>query len=209
MVLQPAMPEVHDQEGEIVENVDGRDAVVEIDAVEEARLAVEKAEIAQMQIAMAEADLAGLGAAIEMRGDICEPLTEQMVDGGLFFIRKDRARGKAGPVDVENAADIGCAALLDHRRAAMKRGHHARDIRHQRGRQFPFHGHAVEERRLIEALHFNDSIHRLARPIKRKASARVAIETAHAEIKLRRRAGIQLPLLSQAATRSSGVEKST
>ncbi len=71
VILQATMPEIHDEKGEIVENVDGRDAVVEIDAVEETRLAVEKAEIAQMQIAVAEADFAALA-----RRSRCEAIVQ-------------------------------------------------------------------------------------------------------------------------------------
>ena len=52
------MPQIHQQKGEIVENVDSCDLVVELDAVEQARLAVEKADVAQVKIAMAAAHLA-------------------------------------------------------------------------------------------------------------------------------------------------------
>ena len=52
------MPEIHEQEGKVIEYVDRSDLVIEFDAVEELRLTVQEADIAQMQIAMAAPDLA-------------------------------------------------------------------------------------------------------------------------------------------------------
>lgn len=49
---ETAMPKVHQQEGKVVQNIDAGDLVIEFDAIEEARLAIEKADVAQVQIAM-------------------------------------------------------------------------------------------------------------------------------------------------------------
>ena len=50
---QPALDQVHQQEGEIVEHVAGGDLGIEFDGVEQHRRAVEQDDIAEMQIAVA------------------------------------------------------------------------------------------------------------------------------------------------------------
>ena len=59
------MPQIHQQESKIVQHVDGCDLFVELDAVEQPRLTVEQADVAQVQIAVAAAHLPGLLAAVE------------------------------------------------------------------------------------------------------------------------------------------------
>ena len=63
-----ALEQVHDQEGQVVEHVDAGEIVVELDAVERHRPAVEQDDVAQMQVAVAVADEAG-GAALLHRAD--------------------------------------------------------------------------------------------------------------------------------------------
>lgn len=65
---ESAMPQVHGQDGQIVEHVDRRDLLVELDAVEQARLAVEQAYVAEMQIAVAAPYLAGQFALVQRVG---------------------------------------------------------------------------------------------------------------------------------------------
>src|SRR5579862_3425943 len=55
---QAPVQQVHQQEGEIVEHVDAGDRPAELDAVEEQGSTFHEADVAQMQIAMTEADLA-------------------------------------------------------------------------------------------------------------------------------------------------------
>ena len=56
---QPALDQVHQQEGEIVEHVAGGDLGIEFDGVEQHRRAVEQNDIAEMQIAVAARDPPG------------------------------------------------------------------------------------------------------------------------------------------------------
>ena len=56
VVSKSQVPQVHQKEGEIIEHVDCGDLIIEIDAVEQGRPAFEHADVAQMQIAVAEAD---------------------------------------------------------------------------------------------------------------------------------------------------------
>ena len=66
-IVEPAMVEIDQQEGEVVKRVDAEEALVEFDAVEQRRLAVEEADIAEVQIAVAAADTALARAAVERR----------------------------------------------------------------------------------------------------------------------------------------------
>ena len=65
----PAPVEIHQQEGEIVERVGGRDVLVELDRVEQHRFAVQDHDVVEMQVAMASTDEASLSAPVEARTD--------------------------------------------------------------------------------------------------------------------------------------------
>ena len=62
-VATPAMVQIHQQESEIVQHVDAGDILGKLDAVEQQRPSVHEADIAQVQIAMAETHLAGVAPA--------------------------------------------------------------------------------------------------------------------------------------------------
>jgi hypothetical protein len=57
--VQAALPEIHHQEGEVVEDVGGRDRLVELDRVEQHRPPVDQRDVPKMKIAMAAADGTG------------------------------------------------------------------------------------------------------------------------------------------------------
>ena len=102
-VGKTAMPQIHQQESEIIEHVDSGDLVIELDAVEQSRLTVQHADVAQVQIAMAAAHLAGGLTAIEQRCVTRERGTERCVEGHGFAARaKMPAGGKARLVDVKH-----------------------------------------------------------------------------------------------------------
>lgn len=50
---QRAVLEVHEQEGDVVEHVDARHLVAELDAVEQGGPAVDETDVSEMQVAMA------------------------------------------------------------------------------------------------------------------------------------------------------------
>ena len=101
-IRQAAMPQVHQQECEVVEHVYGGDLVVELDAVEQARRAIEEADIAQVQIAMAAAQPALRTTPVEQRGVPRQRLAEGCVEGLRLPRRENMAGGKSGFVDVED-----------------------------------------------------------------------------------------------------------
>src|SRR5262249_19524078 len=59
---------IHQQEGEIVEGVDGSQVVVELDGIEQSRAAVPEHDVAEMQIAVAAPHETGQCALVEKRG---------------------------------------------------------------------------------------------------------------------------------------------
>src|ERR1700720_2410708 len=70
---EPAMLQIHQQKREVVENVDAGEGLVELEAIEQCRFAVQKADIAKMQIAVAMAHLTGCTAAVEQLRQSCDP----------------------------------------------------------------------------------------------------------------------------------------
>src|SRR5260370_15452313 len=59
------MFQIDEQKRQVVENVDGGEGLVELEAIEQCRLPIEQTDIAEVQIAVAVAHLAGCTAAIE------------------------------------------------------------------------------------------------------------------------------------------------
>ena len=80
---QPAEFEIHQQKGEVVEDVDAGQLVGEFEAVEQQGLAVDEADVAQMQVAVAAAHLAGGAARFEQAGrrlHAGEPFCAELAD---------------------------------------------------------------------------------------------------------------------------------
>ncbi len=68
MAAEPAPAEIHQQKGEVVEHVDGGELVVELDGVEQDRLALDLDDVAEVQIAVAVTHIATRRAQSEQRG---------------------------------------------------------------------------------------------------------------------------------------------
>ena len=69
---QPALVEIHDQEGQIVERVGAGERLVELERVEQHRHTVEQHDVAEMQVAMAVPHPAGGPARVEQPGQALE-----------------------------------------------------------------------------------------------------------------------------------------
>ncbi len=48
--MQPSVPQVHQQERQVVEDVGGREVVVEFQAIEQGRFAFDQADVAQVEV---------------------------------------------------------------------------------------------------------------------------------------------------------------
>src|SRR5690606_33116202 len=140
--------EIHEQKGEIVENVDRGDVVVELDAVENHRLAADQRHIAQMQIAMAEAHPALRAALVEQIAVAGEKRgTRSMQHPQMRGIENlAREGGGIGVVARKSAREAFRAALVRQRRGMAVK---VRDARRQRldmrAREAALAGHAGEK----------------------------------------------------------------
>ena len=65
VALEPPLPQVHQQEGEVVEDVDAGDLVVELDRVEQRRLPRPQHDVAQMEVAVTLPDEAAVATGVE------------------------------------------------------------------------------------------------------------------------------------------------
>ena len=158
------LPQVHQQEGEIVEDVDGGDQLVELDGVERGRHAIEERDVAEMEVAMATPD-APRPPALEEKGP--QPTKRRLHCRGKFrriVLREDhvsrgelpeglpdhtaeRPRRRHAVVDLRLA--IGCEQQLD-------------EPHHQRRAEFATLGDMIERAGLVEPPHVNGPFDRLA-----------------------------------------------
>ena len=83
--LVPALPEIHQQEGQVVKDIGRRNDVVELDGVEQNRFVVDEDDIAQVRVAVAKADMPGAPSGLQQGPDFA-----RMVDFRRF-------RQRAGP----------------------------------------------------------------------------------------------------------------
>src|ERR1700694_3651717 len=101
MSAEPALAKIHEQEGEGVENVDGGERVVELDGIEQNRSAVDLDDVAQMQIAMAVAHIAGTRPRSQQGRERGKPLATEATKLERRLGRKDVRVGGKGPLVIE------------------------------------------------------------------------------------------------------------
>ena len=68
------MLEIHQQKGEVIKDVDRSELVGEFEAIEQGRLALEQADIAEMQVAVAAPHFSRCAPPVEQGADGSEPL---------------------------------------------------------------------------------------------------------------------------------------
>jgi hypothetical protein len=195
--VEPTGMQVHEQEGEIIEHVDIRDQAIEFDAVEQRRASGDEADVAQMQVAMAVAHLAGAPARVQQRcharefrlrrRDQCFHVcgVERRRDSGPQIARVARRRGgharsAAGPL-----VDLG---------GSVEAGDLRREIEHQRARQLSALRHPVEQRVLIEAPHDHDPVDGRTRPAEHQPAVGRAHDRADFLVELWRRPPVERQL---------------
>ena len=119
-----AVAQIHHQEREIVEDVDGRNRLVELDGIEQARLALPQHHVGEMQVAVDAADETGACARAEQRlspGDLSLERRRQSCDvGGRHIVRPglgqrcdDRCRDCAGLTNRIGAMRHGPPGMCD------------------------------------------------------------------------------------------------
>ena len=93
---EPALAEIHQQEGEVVEDVDRGEPVVELDGVEQDRRAVDLDDVAQMKIAVAMAHISSARPRFQQRRECREPLAAEPRQLLGRFRRNDAGVGGKG-----------------------------------------------------------------------------------------------------------------
>ena len=191
------MGQIHEQEGQIVEHVDAGKVPAELDAVEEGRDALQQADIAQMQIAMAEPHLACLAARLDESADPGQRLPAGRDQGGNRRRVEDRGhgRGQIGLIAVDDPGKSASAAEIPvDLGAAVKVCDPIGELAHQRRGESPLLGQAIEEAGLIEAAHDHDGIDESTLALEAEAAAGPAPDRAGLEIERGRGAPIQRQL---------------
>ena len=95
------MVEIHQQESQVIDDIDAGQLFGELDAIEQHRPAVDETDVAQMQVAVTAAHPAGLAALVE------EPAVARQfaVEGVLDAV--DLRGGEAGRAAIAQNADVG------------------------------------------------------------------------------------------------------
>jgi hypothetical protein len=147
--------QIHQQEREIVEDVDAGEGIIEFDGIEQHRFAVEKADVVQVQIAMAAPDEALLAPPLEqtMKASECRADRRPI---GRNIMRIERIAGSCGErgfILVDHRRDPCGAAIVSHDfGTAMKPGDSLGDLAHQRKFEPAGAAEILQQRVLLEAL---------------------------------------------------------
>ncbi len=127
-VRRGAVPKIHQKKSEIVEDIDRCDRVTEFDTVEQARLAVQQADVAQVQIAMATAYFSSGFPAVEEGRVANERRAQRAIECVDFRCIEDAAGEESDFVDGENGRQVGgTATAMPDRSGIMKVGDRAGD----------------------------------------------------------------------------------
>ena len=177
MTRQAATPEIHQEKREVVENVGAGDLVVELDAIEERRPAIEQHDVAQVQVAVALPHESRGTAFIEQRSTTVEfarapfgqPAARAGIQNALTVLSESGGIAVDHPCHPWLATVIG-PALRRH----MKLGDGGRQSWHQSEIQAPGRGESVEERLLREAIHLDHPIDGRASAVECECSVRFA-----------------------------------
>ena len=97
MAGQRAGAEIHEQEGKVVQHIDGGDRIVEFDGVEQHGRAIDLDDVAEMQIPMAMAHEAVERARFEERRQSGKPSPRRVGQLPHRFGRKQRLVAGEGP----------------------------------------------------------------------------------------------------------------
>ena len=73
-IREPPVLQIHQQKGKVIEDVDRSELVGEFEAIEQGRLSLEQADIAEMQIAVAAPHFSRCASSVEQGADGSEPL---------------------------------------------------------------------------------------------------------------------------------------
>src|SRR5215208_4435380 len=103
MRLEPALPQIHQQEGQVVEDVDTGQIVVELDGIKQRGAAIKQHDVAKMQVAVALAHRAGKTARLEKRTAAAQPQPrrgcQRLAGSAGESVRTERSKGLGVALD--------------------------------------------------------------------------------------------------------------
>ena len=193
---EPALDQVHEQEGEVVEDIAGRDEIAELDGVEQHRPAVDQDDVAEMQIAMDTTDEATPAALDQQRMNA--PIggatgARELFDLGCREQIGHLAKRAGVLVDIgRQRRDPG--RRLDDRCMRMRHGDGAAERVGEIGVDASRRGEVIEGLRLVEAAHLDRPFDRRATAVECQSPIRVARDRHDAAIDIRRIGAVDLEL---------------
>ena len=168
--VQPAVEQVHQQEGQIVPDVDAGDGIVELDSVEQHRPPVQPHDVAKVEIPVAAAYPAAdparfepgavmlqLGGALPGEIEGARPVEDIRQGGELVFVTVDDPR------------HTGQAAFARGRlRGVVEGTNRLGQGRHRRERQCSAGGERIEQLAIVESPHHHEPVDRAAWTVDRR-----------------------------------------
>jgi hypothetical protein len=202
MAGQSPRAEIHEQEGEIIENVDGGDGVVELDGVEQHRDALDLDDVAKVQVPMAVAHIACLRSRLQQKSKYCKRFAARMIDASKRSSWKDGfLAGKDRGIVLNHRKQRRHAFLCSEKAICVpvEFGNDACKLRHGSQRQAPVLRHAVEELRLVESAHDQPPLDNFALTGNLEFAAHIESYRKNLKIKLRCYAAIEVKLIEKRA----------
>ena len=177
MDTQLPPPQVHQKKGDVVQDIDARDVVVEFDAVEERGHAAQQADVSQMQVAVAFAHQPSASPTVQPCGMRNEGRLrvrrEARADSGV----KDPATllDKADRVAVGDPGDPGASSVIaSDSRVGMQMRDRQGEVAHQRQVQPIGRSQPIEQRALIESPHLDEPVDGRALAVERERAVSLA-----------------------------------
>ena len=193
---EPALGQIHQQEGEVVEHVARGDQRAELDGVEQHRSPLKQHDVAEMEVAVDAADQPAPPALGQQRMDA--PIggaahARERIDLGR---RKQLGRlAEGGNVLLDIVGDrLDPGLRRDRCRAAVGRRHRAAERVRQRRIDLAVVGQAVERRVLGETAHLDRPLDRRAAAVERQPPVWRARDRHDAAIDVRRERPVDLDL---------------
>ena len=186
--------EVHEEERQIVEHVDRRQRLAELERIEGHRRAVDQNDVAEVEVAVAAADAAGAAALDEHGRKACEGRPQPAGErNGCSFVALSGAEGR------DQLPDDGLERLSPvegsrDRALAVIAGNHVGQRFRQLVGQRPLLGPVDQHRRLGEAAHMDGPVDDAALSIERQATAGAPHDRNDTEVDLWRMGSVELEL---------------
>ena len=190
---QSAPEQVHQQEGEVVPDVDARERIVELDGVERRRHAVEHHDVAEMEVAVQLSHEAAGAARVQQRrvGRECGVAGRGQPIDALRWQRAGRPAQRPCVVAQDVAHGVGAAFVRGGHGTGVEGRDHVRQSSGQRAGKAAGRRHPVQQRVVGEALHHDQPFDRLACPVQRQRAGDLSSQRLDPEIQGRRRAAVQ------------------